>query len=123
MEQHEDGINSHYRLCLKLNGVKRWKAIKDRLRENHGIAVNFSDHDFHLSAYRYINKSDDSVVHSVGHPDLKEASFPRTKSSMVGNRRRSSVQGCSSGPSKKKRLEHTDIAFFCEKHSIKDYDT
>ena len=62
-EKHEDG-SDHYHLCVKLNGVKRWSAVKERVTKNFGVVVNFSDHDYYLSAYRYVTKSDIEVAQS-----------------------------------------------------------
>ena len=79
-KKHEDG-SDHYHLCLKLNGVKRWSAV------NFGVVVNFSDHDYNLRAHRYVTKSDIEVAHSLDHPNLSEAKSPKTKMSILKDRR------------------------------------
>ena len=57
-EEHQnDGF--HYHCALKLTGCKKWLSVKNRIAEKHGIQVSFSDkHNFYLSAYRYVCKSD-----------------------------------------------------------------
>jgi hypothetical protein len=64
---------------LKLSGTTRWLEAKKLIEAEHGIAVNFSDHDGYYTAYRYISKSDDMVFHSTRHPNLDEICSPRTK--------------------------------------------
>jgi len=54
-EEHADG-NPHYHCAIKLTGVKKWVAVKQRIQKDYGISINFSDsHDYYLSAYRYAN--------------------------------------------------------------------
>ena len=73
---HDTTAGVHYHLSLKLSGPKRWKRVKN----NHGIVVNFSDgHDNYYTAYRYVTKQDAEVYHSVGHPNLNEIGLPKTK--------------------------------------------
>ena len=79
-EEHaEAGI--HYHCCLKLSGSKKWISVKKYLAEQHGIQVHFSaTHNFYLSAYRYVCKSDTQVYHSENHPrDLINKNSPATK--------------------------------------------
>ena len=69
-ESHEDG-GVHYHCAVKLNGVKRWLSVKEKIQAHHNIVVNFSDsHDYYLSTYRYVCKEDDEVAHSENHPNL-----------------------------------------------------
>ena len=63
LEKHENG-GYHYHLALKLSGTKKWLEAKKSIEAEHGIAVNFSDHDGYYTAYRYISKSDEMVFHS-----------------------------------------------------------
>jgi len=74
-KSYQDG-SKHYHLCLKLSEVKRWVSVKQRVTEKHEVVLNFSDHDFNLSAYRYVCKQDEEVVHSQDHPNLSEARSP-----------------------------------------------
>ena len=86
-EEHQnDGF--HYHCALKLTGCKKWLSVKNRIAEKHGIQVNFSDkHNFYLSAYRYVCKSDQEVAHSENHPPgLLTAASPKTKKSIAGFR-------------------------------------
>ena len=57
LEKHSDG-GYHYHLSLKLSGPKWWVEAKRALEAEHGITVNFSDHNGYYTAYRYINKYD-----------------------------------------------------------------
>ena len=46
----------------------------------HNINVNLSDsHDFYYTAYRYIFKSDISVLYSDEHREVREIGCPKTK--------------------------------------------
>ena len=79
-ESHDTTAGVHYHLSLKLSGPKRWKRVKEKLEDNHGVVVNFSDgRDNYYTAYRYVTKQDAEVYHSVGHPNLNEIGSPKTK--------------------------------------------
>lgn len=131
LEKHQDGISWHYHCCVKLNGVKRWMEVKERLNQRYGIVVNFQAHDFYLSAYRYVTKEDQEVLHSPGHPNLKEATSPQTKKSIARNRlnatKRSSMSSSQTQsastptPAKKKKLNVCELAKFCIEHKIREY--
>ena len=130
-EKHEDG-SDHYHLCVKLNGVKRWSAVKERVTRNFGVVVNFSDHDYYLSAYRYVTKSDIEVAHSLDHPNLSEAKSPKTKMSIQKHRRSASDKrsfdkggACAASPAKlpkKVKLDNSDVGSYCVKNNICDID-
>jgi hypothetical protein len=81
MENHKDG-GKHYHLAIKLSAPKRWKAAKNYVSTKHGITLHFSDqsHGYHV-AYKYVckNKPFTDVLHSPGHPNLREIGSPRTK--------------------------------------------
>jgi hypothetical protein len=81
LEEHQDkGI--HYHVSLKLTAPKKWLKIKNDIIKKHNVTVHFSDnHDNYIAVYRYVCKTDDHVVHSVGHPDLSEVGSPKTKNS------------------------------------------
>jgi len=83
--------------------------------------LNFSDHDFYLSAYRYVCKKDEEVVHSQDHPNLSEArvSIPQNRCS---ENETSKGAAAAAAAAKKKRLDSADIAKFCLNNEIKTYD-
>ena len=63
-EKHADG-NSHYHLAIKLDRVKRWKAVRQRLQDKYNICVNFSDHhNNYYTAYKYLTKEDTQYITS-----------------------------------------------------------
>ena len=128
-EEHQnDGF--HYHCALKLTGCKKWLSVKNRIAEKHGIQVSFSDkHNFYLSAYRYVCKSDQEVAHSENHPPgLLTAASPKTKKSIAGFRaacatKRKSTEGESSCAVAKKRksLTNLDLAEFIRERGIRSY--
>ena len=127
-EHQNDGF--HYHCALKLTGCKKWLSVKNRIEEKHGIQVNFSDkHNFYLSAYRYVCKSDQEVAHSENHPPgLLTAASPKTKKSIAGFRaacatKRKSTEGESSCAVAKKRksLTNLDLAEFIRERGIRSY--
>ena len=126
-ELHKDG-GAHYHCSIKLTGLKKWWMVKEAIQEKHGIVVHFSDeHDYYISAYRYVVKEDPSVVHSEGHPNLAEAKSPPTKKSIAANRRCSKKQGDSSkgaGATSAKhwRLSGSDVASFIRENNIHSYN-
>ena len=126
-ELHKDG-GAHYHYSIKLTGLKKWWMVKEAIQEKHGIVVHFSDeHDYYISAYRYVVKEDPSVVHSEGHPNLAEAKSPPTKKSIAANRRCSKKQGDSSkgaGATSAKhwRLSGSDVASFIRENNIPSYN-
>ena len=73
-----------------------------------------------ISAYRYICKSDENVIHSAAHQNLAEVNSPKTSTSIQGNRaagvKRKSSKAQSSGQqatkAKRKRLTNTEMANF-----------
>ena len=79
MEEHENA-GKHYHLALKLRVLRRWKAIKTALQKKHGIVVHFSEQQLGYNvSYRYVNKIDEEVYHSSGHPNLTSIGSPKTK--------------------------------------------
>ena len=55
-------------------------GVENHLYTKHKISANFSDkHDNYYTAFKYINKTDENVYTSQGHPDLKEIGSPQTK--------------------------------------------
>ena len=71
-------------------------SVKNRIAQKYGIQVNFSDkHNFYLSSYRYVCKSDQEVAHSDNHPPgLLTAASPKTKKSIAGFGAAGSKKGC-----------------------------
>ena len=67
-EEHQnDGF--HYHCVLKLTDCKKWLSVKNRIVEKYGIQVNINEkHNFYLSVYRSICKSDQEVGQSENHP-------------------------------------------------------
>ena len=55
-ESHSNG-GYHYHLALKLNGVFRWKSVKECITKKHGIVINFTDFTSgYYYAYKYTIK-------------------------------------------------------------------
>ena len=139
MEPHEtEGI--HYHCSIKLTGSKKWKSVKERLNMKYKIQVHFSaKHDYYLSAYRYVIKSDEEVFHSKNHPmDLASKQSPRTKKSTLAakeaNRKRRSESSMSSGDGsssssstnsaaakRQKKLSNLDVSRLIRKEKINSY--
>ena len=80
-EPHENSTGFHYHCSIKLSAPKKWMNVKRNLAEKYGTQVHFSDgHNYYLSGYRYVCKSDLNVFHSAGHPHgLLSQGSPRTK--------------------------------------------
>ena len=94
-EEHEHH-GFHYHCAVKLSHTKKWLSVKRNIQSKHGIVINFSDkHDYYLSAYRYVCKEDPNVEHSAGHPNLREAPSPKTKTAISAYRKRKSTESSS----------------------------
>ena len=125
-ELHKDG-GAHYHCSIKLTGLKKWWMVKEAIQEKHRIVVHFSDeHDYYISAYRYVVKEDPSVVYSEGHANLAEAKSPPTKKSIAANWRRRKNQGDSSKgagttSAKRRRLSRSNAASFIRENNIHPY--
>ena len=54
-QDHKDG-GIHYHYAIKLDRVKRWKAVRQNLQDKYIICVNFSDHhdNYLRSCYNYL---------------------------------------------------------------------
>jgi len=128
LEKHSDGAY-HYHVSLKLSGPKRWLEAKKALEAAHGITVNFSDHEGYYTAYRYVNKEDEMVFRSTGHPNLDEAGSPRTKRCHETYRKRRSedksqgntntVSNQETAIKRQKKLSNMEVADFIVEHEIK----
>ena len=127
-EPHANG-GFHYHCSLKLTGSKKWVGVRNRLSLKYNIQVNFSDkHDFYLSSYRYVCKSDNDVFHSEGHPiDLLSASSPISKrgtqvSKENARKRRSESLGENFTIKKRPvRLTNLNVADLIKKEKVKNY--
>ena len=87
-EQHKDS-GEHYHLSLKLNGVKKWSAVKDNINKDEDIVVHFSNKpSYYIASYKYVTKEDQDVYHSPGHPNLKDVSSPTTKKCTLAYRKK-----------------------------------
>ena len=86
---------------IEADRPQKWLSVKNRIAEKDGIQVSFSDkHNFYLSAYRYVCKSDQEVAHTENHrPGLLTAAsgFRATCAT-----KRKSTEGESSGGVAKK---------------------
>ena len=128
MEKHSDG-GYHYHVALKFSGPKRWLEAKRALEAEHGIVVNFSDHKDYYTAYQYINKYDDKVYRSTGHPDLHEIGSPKTKRCQQLYRKRrgdkmneptkENTAECSTSSKRKRNLSNLKVADFIVEKGIK----
>ena len=132
LEQHTTG-GVHYHCSLKLSGSKKWVQVKRRISETYGIEINFSgNHNYYLSAYRYVCKEDTNVYHSIEHPpDLLLQGSPRTKictnASVSANKRRrlhkeQQPSTSRAHSSDEKRMTPLDLSIFIRTNNIKDYD-
>ena len=129
-ESHSDG-GFHYHCSVKLTGSKKWIGVKNRISQKHKIQVNFSDkHDFYLSSYRYVCKSDTSVYHSDNHPTgLLSANSPVTKKGVQvfkanAQKRRSLnyINDSSLTKAKRpKRLSNLDVSEQIKRENVKTY--
>ena len=120
---HADSIvsesHSHYHMALKLEKRTRWLKVRKFLDEEYGIKVNFSsNHNTYYSAYKYTTKEDSDCVHSNGHPDLTNATPPRTEKAITGNKRKAR----SNNVSKKRRkrgLSMYEVAEYIQSKKIR----
>ena len=77
-EMHEDG-GKHFHMAVKLDKKTRWLAVRNFIDSQHGIKVNFSNkHENYFTAYTYVVNGDADYVLSENHPDLANATAPRT---------------------------------------------
>ena len=103
-EMHHDG-GKHFHMAVKLDKRTRWLTVRNLIDRRHGIKLNFSDrHENYFSAYRYVIKDDTEYVMSENHPDLTNATAPRTTNS---TKKRKATAMKSKGPSKKKKKRLT----------------
>ena len=122
LERHNtSGV--HYHMAVKLDKNQRWLAVKDKMKNDFGVTLNFSgNHSNYYSAWKYVTKQDQIYVESLGHPDLHTASTPQTTQAsqcrMGGVKRKQ--QNHKSGKEKKvKRLTNFKVSQLLVKKGIK----
>ena len=122
LERHNtSGV--HYHMAVKLDKNQRWLAVKDKMKNDFGVTLNFSgNHSNYYSAWKYVTKQDQIYVESLGHPDLHTASTPQTTQAsqcrMGGVKRKQ--QNHKSGKEKKvKRLTNFEVSELLVKKGIK----
>jgi len=108
-EPHEETGGSHYHLALKLDRVKRWKAVRQRLEAKYQFCVNFSDHHSnYYSAFQYVCKQDKNIAQSIEHPVY--VGSPKTSKASKFRKSTGGVEDASaSGPSTSKKSRRIDI--------------
>ena len=78
LEAHQDGGN-HFHMAIKLSSTSRWQAIRKLVDNKYGIKLNFANkHENYYTAYEYVVKEDPNFILSAGHPDLSNATPPRS---------------------------------------------
>ena len=60
LKQHKNG-SYHFHMAVLLDRAQRWMKAKQRIQEDHGIIVNFSNHPGYYTAFRYVAKEDQAV--------------------------------------------------------------
>ncbi|CAB3999311.1 hypothetical protein BSL78_20361 [Paramuricea clavata] len=117
-EMHQDG-GKHFHMALKLDKKTRWLAVRNFLDMRHGIKVNFSDkHDNYFSAYKYVVKDDADYVLSDNHPDLTNATAPRTTNASQKRKGTAKKAGAAT-KKKKKRMAVYDVVRIIQTKGIK----
>jgi hypothetical protein len=115
---HQDG-GKHFHMALKLDKKTRWLAVRNFLDMRHGIKVNFSDkHDNYFSAYKYVVKHDADYILSDNHPDLTNATAPRTTNASQKRKGTAKKSGAAS-KKKKKRMGVYDVVRIIQTKGIK----
>ena len=117
-EKHKQS-GEHFHICVKLSRNQRWLSSKKFLRDRFGIEVHYSCvHHNYYSAWKYVTKSDENYEESEGHPDLKNATEPKTSTASRRRRQTTNVdndegsKSHNSTPSKRqnKRLSAFDVS-------------
>ena len=66
-------------MAIKLDHCQRWMPAKTFLTGHHGISVHFSDvHLNYHSAWKYVTKKDEHMLHSNDQSDLWNEKPPKT---------------------------------------------
>ncbi|CAB4002173.1 hypothetical protein AC249_AIPGENE13320 [Paramuricea clavata] len=117
-EMHQDG-GKHFHMALKLDKKTRWLVVRNFLDMRHGIKVNFSDkHDNYFSAYKYVVKYDADYVLSDNHPDLTNATAPRTTNASQKPKGTAKKAGAAT-KKKKKRIAVYNVVRIIQTKGIK----
>lgn len=124
-ETHESG-GYHYHMSIKFDGNIRWNSAKTYLLNTHNISVNFKDgHPNYISAYRYLKKTDKSILRSPNHPDLDLSVSPPTSKAtkaLIAKRRSKGQQNETTEgqpPKKCKRLTKSNVMDIIKAKNIK----
>ena len=63
LENHSQ-VGVHYHMAVKLNRNQRWLGVKDKLKSEFSVVVNFStNHANYYGAWRYVTKEDMQALH------------------------------------------------------------
>ena len=135
LEKHIGG-GHHYHVCLKLNGVKKWHAVKQKISSEEGIVLNFSDKlNHYIAAYRYVTKEDRDVYLSDGHPNLNNVSSPTSNKGTEAYRNKRKLANSGSSRStattptvckktkhsiKPRRLSNLEVSDFITQNNIQN---
>lgn len=140
-ELHQSG-EPHYHLAIRLHQSMRWRSVKQKLNEEYGIVVNFSEPPgggFYSRAYAYVTKQDEQAKKGgilLEHPPLETLKAQSTsvaaKANATYREKRKSAAAASATVSegkgkkekkeKEKRLEKYDVVMLIRKHMLKTDD-
>ena len=82
MEQYQNDTY-YFHIAVLLDRAQRWMKIKQCIKDNYDIVVNFSDHPGNYSAHKYVTKEYQAVLASSNHstsvvePRTASATKPR----------------------------------------------
>ena len=103
-------------MAIKLSSTSRWQAIRKYVDCKYGIKLKFSDkHDNYYTAYEYVVKEDPNFILSPGHPDLSNATPPR--STNATRQRKKGGKVCKD--KKRKRLSAFNVVRIMQNKNIK----
>ena len=86
------------------------------------MSVHFSDKYYnYYTAFKYINKNDENVYTSQGHPNLKEIGMPQTIIKIQKRKQNREQQNEQNSKNKKTcRLSNWDVSEFMAENNIKN---
>lgn len=117
-ETHIDG-GKHYHMAIRLEKVRRWMRVKQFLINEYNMVVNFSaTHANYYTAYEYVTKEDENVLHSPCHPDLGDHR-PRSTAASTKRMEASCSRQNVPPPRKRKRLSAYDVSQIAVERNIK----
>ena len=83
LETHSQ-VGMHYHMAVKLNINQRWLGVKDKLKREFGVVVNFAaNHTKYYGTWRSVTKEDKHYIESPDHPDLVNNAGPLTMSASL----------------------------------------